>query len=348
MIRLPLHITISAFLLVTWLASAEGDKPAVASHVDYATPLEQLHQAILETDLFHDRSRSRQQLETYLEKTKLQVERQEADEKLARRAYVLGRRYLQVIDKWDEMQEDLERIRNDSGLMKTADSERDQREIEERIARKTGNLASRWEAQLETWQYEMGQELLTVKEWQGRLDRAIVAGLVGVGDARQRSRPTQSAASGQRPPPSGTAVHEEEEPPQEPAVTYTFTMPTMTSRLGEDVKTPQHLLSPVTKTANWLEMQQRRIGGKLATRISAVQEERKVILSLQVTELFTDQDRATKQRFAETLQQFWATTCAHSGRIPRNSDAHVLITDSEQNVVVLSADRDGSVLKVMR
>lgn len=136
-----------------------------------------------------------------------------------------------------------------------------------------------------------------------------------------------------------------DDPP--PASGYTFTMAPLQSKVGDQTKTPDHMLETVKKTAGWLEMQQRRADAKLATRIYADQDGRKSYLYLHVTKLFQAQDRDVRQRFAEGIQQFWAMSCKQAGHCRADKDAHLVMIDESDKIIGMSADTDGTIIRTM-
>ncbi len=97
--------------------------------------------------------------------------------------------------------------------------------------------------------------------------------------------------------------------------------------------TPAHLKDTIVAFGGWLEYQHRRIGGKLADRIFAKQQQQNVVLYIILNPAFMAQDYDLRFQLTEALWKFWSFRCEGAGVIRDLNDAHVVLV-SQQNELV--------------
>lgn len=108
-------------------------------------------------------------------------------------------------------------------------------------------------------------------------------------------------------------------------------------------KTPDHLKPPITGFANWLQVQQRRMGGKIANKVYAKQPDRgRAVLYLQMHDNFLAQDYDWRFQISEGIWRIWALRCVDSGLIAGPNHGHVVLIDSNQRIIGGSTPEDGS------
>lgn len=102
-------------------------------------------------------------------------------------------------------------------------------------------------------------------------------------------------------------------------------------------------IQPLVKAfADWLEVQHRRIGGKVANKVFAHQQNGAAILYLVVHPKFMDQDYEMRFQFAESLWQFWGFRAREFGAVSSPDDAYIVFLDSNRNPVGGSKPGNGS------
>lgn len=109
---------------------------------------------------------------------------------------------------------------------------------------------------------------------------------------------------------------------------------------GDSVRTPDHLKNQVLVIANWLENQRARTG-KLVNRIFAADENGRVILYLEVSELFLKQDADTRFAVTKSIQEMWARRCTTDEKCNSLDGAFLVTIDDKQNVVGGSSEKHG-------
>ncbi len=111
-------------------------------------------------------------------------------------------------------------------------------------------------------------------------------------------------------------------------------------------KTPENLLPLLKAFGQWLEMQHRRVGGKIADKIHAKQQGDRVVLYLRMNPLFSQQDRNVRFGTAEGIVKFWAERCLGAKKIRDLSQAHVVLVDPEGRIVGGSKPENGAAVWV--
>ncbi len=98
-------------------------------------------------------------------------------------------------------------------------------------------------------------------------------------------------------------------------------------------KTPESLKSTITAFGQWLEVQHRRVGGKIADKIHAKQQGPYAVLYVTMNPTFLEQDFDVRFQLAEGLQKFWAFRCEGTQAVHDLSDAHVVLLNGEGKFV---------------
>lgn len=132
-----------------------------------------------------------------------------------------------------------------------------------------------------------------------------------------------SQSSESRPPPSetfrtrghSTALAKEENYPQPPETT------------------PDEMRPSVQAFSEWLEVQHRRVGGKIADRVSGDRQGRRAVLYLTVNPAFLEQERELRMQIAEGVWRYWAERATAAGLAPRLGSAHVVFLDHNSEIV---------------
>ncbi|MCK5806354.1 MAG: hypothetical protein KAI66_26215, partial [Lentisphaeria bacterium] len=91
----------------------------------------------------------------------------------------------------------------------------------------------------------------------------------------------------------------------------------------------------------WLEMQHRRVGGRIATRISARRQKGNAVLYLVMDPAFLEQDYDLRHRMAVGIQQIWAFRCQGMG-LADLSSAHLVMVGTKERIVGGSRPDDAS------
>ncbi len=104
----------------------------------------------------------------------------------------------------------------------------------------------------------------------------------------------------------------------------------------------QSLLPLVQAFADWLEVQHRRVGGSVADKVFAHQQNDAAILYLVLNPQFLDQDYEARFQFAESLWQFWGFRAREFGVVSSPDDAYIVLLDSNRKPVGGSKPGNGS------
>ena len=108
-------------------------------------------------------------------------------------------------------------------------------------------------------------------------------------------------------------------------------------------KTPDHLKPPLTGFANWLQVQQRRMGGKIANKIYAKQPDRgRIVLYFQMHDNFLVQDNDWRFQISEGIWRIWALRGVDSGLINGPNHGHVVLVDTNNRIIGGSTPDDAS------
>ncbi len=317
---------------------AEQGPPQISAYIDYARTTAALVDGVMSDDLHKRRGSYAHAVDVFRQTCRERGRKKEIDRGLAASAYDIAGILLDVLDEWEDYQQNLERVRNDKTLLKTADAERNRKERDERIARKTQNLENLWK------QYIREKELL-IQPFKAKLD-SLQEKLDGAIQERQVLVQTKDT------PPIAAAREEKTEPPPRQEKEETAEPPAADPpavRMGDELKTPEHLLPVVKELAQWLSMQQRRVGGQLASRMYAMNTGNRCYLYIQMTDVFSQNvGHADKLQFGTSVQHFWAMKCTQYRKVGSERHAHIIMVDAQDNVLVASDSTDATLIRVIR
>ena len=97
--------------------------------------------------------------------------------------------------------------------------------------------------------------------------------------------------------------------------------------------TPAEMRPTVQAFSEWLEMQHRQIGGKIADRISGNRQGRRAVLYLTVNPAFLEQDRELRMQIAEGIWRYWAERVTAAGLARRLGAAHIVFIDHDSEII---------------
>lgn len=97
--------------------------------------------------------------------------------------------------------------------------------------------------------------------------------------------------------------------------------------------TPAEMRPVVQAFSEWMEMQHRRVGGKIADRVVGDRRKRRAVLYLTVNLSFLEQDRELRIQIAEGVWRYWAERATAANLAPRLGDAHVILIDHESEII---------------
>jgi hypothetical protein len=118
-----------------------------------------------------------------------------------------------------------------------------------------------------------------------------------------------------------------------------------TARVGKpayDVRpapTPEGIRPALAAFGEWLKVQHRRVGGRIATRIYAKDSKGNAVLYLVMDPSFLAQDYDVRHRTAVGIQQFWAFRCQGMG-VSDLSAAHLVMVNVQGRIVGGSRPED--------
>lgn len=109
--------------------------------------------------------------------------------------------------------------------------------------------------------------------------------------------------------------------------------------------TPGHLRPSLEAIANWIQTQQRRMGGKLATRMFAKQPDRaNAVLYIYMHQNFTGQDYQWRYQVTEGIWRIWALRAVDAGVVPGPSNGHIVLVGPQGKIIGGSTPTEGSEL----
>lgn len=97
--------------------------------------------------------------------------------------------------------------------------------------------------------------------------------------------------------------------------------------------TPEEMVPAVQAFSEWLEVQHRRVGGKIADRVSGNLQGRRAVLYLTVNPAFLEQERGLRLQIGEGVWRYWAEQASGAGLAHRLGTAHVVFLDSESEII---------------
>ena len=112
--------------------------------------------------------------------------------------------------------------------------------------------------------------------------------------------------------------------------------------------TPEYLKAPLKTFVQWVEMQQRKMHGKIANKVYAKQQGDKVVLYLQPSKLFRAQDYDVRYSVTNGMWQIWGFKCIDAGVAYSPEDAHIVLVDEKNKIIGGSTIKDSSAIWVKR
>jgi len=106
--------------------------------------------------------------------------------------------------------------------------------------------------------------------------------------------------------------------------------------------TPERLKKPLVAFADWVKVQQRRIGGRLGEKIYAKQQGRNVVLYMQTSKLFRKQSYDVRFSVVEGMWQVWGFKCIDYGAARAPNQAYIVLLDKKNRIIGGSAINDAS------
>lgn len=106
--------------------------------------------------------------------------------------------------------------------------------------------------------------------------------------------------------------------------------------------TPERLKKPLAAFAEWVKMQQRRVGGKLGEKIYAKQQGRNVVLYMETSKLFRQQSYDIRFTVAEGMWQIWGFKCLDHGAARGTNQTHIVLLDNKNKIIGGSTKDDSS------
>jgi hypothetical protein len=113
-------------------------------------------------------------------------------------------------------------------------------------------------------------------------------------------------------------------------------------------KTPEPLRAAITAFGQWLNVQHRRVGGRIGQRIYAKQQGHAAVLYMVVDPSFTEQTYDIRYQIAEGIWQFWGLRCETAGNVRDPRDAHLVMIDDKGRILGGSTPDDGARIWVER
>ena len=112
--------------------------------------------------------------------------------------------------------------------------------------------------------------------------------------------------------------------------------------------TPEHLKVPLKTFAQWIEMQQRKMHGKIAKKIYAKQYGDQVVLFLEASNLFQEQDYDFRYSVTNGMWQIWGFKCVDAGAIYTPENAHIVLINKKNKIIGGSTIKDSSAVWVKK
>jgi hypothetical protein len=163
---------------------------------------------------------------------------------------------------------------------------------------------------------------------------------------QKKNQPAETAAAGVSPEEKSSGTNESAEsaasvqPPTQTAGPLKYD-PTPNP-------TPEYLKAPLKTFVQWVEMQQRKMHGKIANKVYAKQQGDKVVLYLQPSKLFRAQDYDIRYSVTNGMWQIWGFKCIDAGVVYSPEDAHIVLVDEKNKIIGGSTIKDSSAIWVKR
>lgn len=97
--------------------------------------------------------------------------------------------------------------------------------------------------------------------------------------------------------------------------------------------TPASMRPTVLAVSEWLEMQHRRVGGKIADELSGNRQGHLAVLYLTVNPAFRQQDRRLQLQIAEGIWRYWAERATGADLAGRLGDAHLVLLNANGEII---------------
>lgn len=157
---------------------------------------------------------------------------------------------------------------------------------------------------------------------------------------RERRRAEAAAAAQPAESDDSPEIASVSPPPSEPEAAVSLVVtPPMRGNGGpvefnpSPAKSDPSLLPLVRNFAGWLEVQHRRVGGKIADKAYARRQNGAAILYLVMHPQFLAQEYETQFQFAESLWQFWAFRARDFGAVSAPERAYIVFLDPHQEII---------------
>lgn len=105
---------------------------------------------------------------------------------------------------------------------------------------------------------------------------------------------------------------------------------------------PENLQKPLGSFAQWVKVQQRRMGGKIGAKVYAKQQGPNAVLYIQTSNLFDAQDYDVRFSVTEAMWQIWGFKCLDYGAARATSQTHIVLVDHKNKIVGGSTKNDSS------
>ncbi len=146
------------------------------------------------------------------------------------------------------------------------------------------------------------------------------SGRTGTGSDQGEAQATDAAADGSKT--SGRSERELRD--EQPAVTFR----------PSPADTPQSLQPVLKAFADWLEMQQRRVGGPIVQKAYAKEHENgRVAVYLVTSSIFRRQKYGLRFQLAEGMWKFWGFRCQAKGVVSHPRNAYLVLLDDQHEVI---------------
>lgn len=107
-------------------------------------------------------------------------------------------------------------------------------------------------------------------------------------------------------------------------------------------KTTELLKKVLSNFTNWVQVQQKRMGGKIATRVCAKKQGRHVALYMTVSDMFMQQGYDWRFVITEGMWRIWSMKCYDNNQVSSLTRAHIVLIDSKGRIVGGSTEKNAS------
>ena len=110
----------------------------------------------------------------------------------------------------------------------------------------------------------------------------------------------------------------------------------------EPQPTPGRLKKPLASFADWVKVQHRRMGGKIADTIYAKKQGRNIVLYMQTSKLYKKQSYDIRFSVTEGMWQIWGFKCIDYGVARTPNQVHLVLLDKKKRIIGGSTKDDAS------